>query len=427
MKVQTPRGTRDFLGKDMKLKRIILNKIIENFEKYGFEEAQTPAFENFEILSIKGGGESIKDEIYYFKDKSGRELGLRFDFTVPLARMFSCNPTLPWPYKRYQFGQVWRYDRPGKGRYREFTQADADIVGVRDQSADSELLALLCDCMTSLEIKNYIIRVNSRKIAEGIIKELNLEKKSAEIFRTLDKLDKIGLENVEKELKEKKIKVQKINQLLEFVQIKGKNQTIISKLKEKIKNDIGIEGIWEIERILNFAQNYGIEKQIKLDLSLVRGLDYYTGFIFELKITEGNLNLSCAGGGRYDNLIEKYSKIKTPAVGFSFGIDRLCDILKEKTKLKREGIFIAVQDKNFEPDGIALAQKLRNSGLKVSIELMNRKISKQISYAAGKNFKYLIVLGEKEIKDKKVKVKDLDNRKEVSVEIRKLNKFLLGL
>ncbi len=421
MKVQTPRGTRDLLGKDMKLMTLVLSKIRKSFEKYGFEEARTPAFENFDVLAMKGGGgTAIKDEIYYFQDKSKRELGLRFDFTVPLARMFACNPTLPKPYKRFQIGQVWRYDRPGKGRYREFTQADVDILGVSDQSADTELIGVLCDCMKELGVNKYVIKINSRKIADGIITELELEDRKEDIFRSLDKLEKIGKSGVEKELISKKIPLKKIKQILEFIKIIGQNETIISALKERIKNEIGIEGIWEVERIIKLSKAYGIQDKIKIDLSLIRGMNYYTGFIMELKILGEGLELSCAGGGRYDNLIETYGSLKTHAVGFSFGVDRLCEILKEKIKLKNEGVFIALQNNELEESGIALVQKLRNSNIKSAMALIKRSLSKQIKYAVSKDFKYLIVLGEKEIQDKKVKVKDLGTGKEKTIETKKL-------
>ncbi|MFH1294505.1 MAG: HisS family protein, partial [Candidatus Aenigmatarchaeota archaeon] len=202
MTLQTPRGTRDLVPEEMEKRNRIIDIIRKTYESYGFLPLETPAFESWELLSKKGGGgDAIKDEIYYFKDKSGRELALRFDLTVPLSRFIATNPQIAKPFKRYQIGRVWRYDRPQAGRFREFEQADIDIIGSASMEADAECIAAVSDVLKSLGLKNFVIRVNNRKILNSMIKSLNLEKKAKDIFRILDKMEKAGENETTEELK----------------------------------------------------------------------------------------------------------------------------------------------------------------------------------------------------------------------------------
>lgn len=425
MSYNTPRGTRDFIGKEMKLRRKIIETIREVYRLSGFEEAQTPAFENFNVLSAKGSaGEEIQDEIYYFKDKSNRELGLRFDFTVPLARMVSSNPALPKPFKRFQIGKVWRYDRPGKGRYREFTQADADILGVKSMDAEAECLSIVYNVMARLGIKDYRIRVNSRKIAEGIVLEAGIEEeKVEEVFRSMDKLEKIGREDVAEELEEKGISHQKIEAIMKLINIEGSNEEVLKRIKSKLNNDVGKEGMEDIKKVIQLAEKYEILDKVYLDLSIVRGLEYYTGFIFETEVGKEDVGSVCSGG-RYDNLIELYGGEKTPAVGISFGVDRLYDVLEDEKEENRDGVFIGLVDKDLKNEGIGIAQRLRNENIKTQLNLSDRNLGNQISYADSKGFKKLLIVGERDLKEGKVTVKDLETGEEEKIDLESIEDCL---
>jgi len=298
MKFQPPKGTRDLMPEDAERLNYVKSVVSQVFESFGFRPVYTPAFESFDLLSAKGGlGEAVKDEIYYFKDKSERELGLRFDQTMPLARIMASNPQMPKPFKRYAVGQVWRYDNPQAMRWREFWQADVDIIGSKSLSADAEVVAAACECLDRLGFRDYKVRVNNRKFLDARIGE-SVGAKLAQIYRILDKLDKIGEEGVRSELKK----------------IGCDKKEILSVISDKscAKEDVDIKGF------LKMMRSFGFEKRVEVDASLVRGLEYYTGLVFEISIGFG---VSCGGGGRYDNLIEKVGGQKTEAVGISLGLD----------------------------------------------------------------------------------------------------------
>ena len=214
---QPPRGTRDFLPEDMIKRQFILDKARETFEQWGFDPLDTPAFEDYALLTAKSG-EAVKDEIYYFKDKSDRELGLRFDFTVPMCRVVANNPNLPKPFRRYQLGTVWRYDRPGAGRYREFCQADIDIVGAPGPDADTEVVACACEALRKIGLSNFYVRINNRKVISSFLEGLGVD--AVSVMRTVDKLNKIGEDEVEKELEGKGIKKDDIKSIMKFAKIR---------------------------------------------------------------------------------------------------------------------------------------------------------------------------------------------------------------
>ncbi|NIO21052.1 MAG: histidine--tRNA ligase, partial [Candidatus Aenigmarchaeota archaeon] len=316
---QTPRGTRDFLPIEMIKRDYILETVRKVFESYGFDPLETPAFEEWNLLAKKGsGGEEIKNEIYYFKDKSNRELGLRFDLTVPMARVVAVNPQLSKPFKRYQIGRVWRYDRPQAGRYREFWQADVDIVGAKSVEADLECIVVMVEVLKKLGFEKFSVSLNNRKVLNGMIEFVDIpKKKSPAVFRILDKLEKIGDKDVKKELKSE-INPKKAEKLLELINRRGEPKEILEKeMKVLGSNDTARIGIEELKEIVEKAKVYGIADRIEIDFSLVRGLDldYYTGPIFEISVeTKKNVG-SIAGGGRYDNLIELYGGNWTPATG----------------------------------------------------------------------------------------------------------------
>jgi histidyl-tRNA synthetase len=419
MKFQPPKGTRDFLPEDA----IKLQKIVESvksvFEKYGFEPATTPAFESFGLLSAKGGlGEAVKDEIYYFKDKSNRELGLRFDLTMGLVRMVASNPQLPKPFKRYAIGNVWRYDNPQKLRFREFAQADIDIIGSKSLLADAECLACVCECLDKLGFKDYYIRVNNRKILQKIFEKFVKKEKITEAFRIIDKMDKIGLENVKKELEKKEIDAK----ILELIKISGSNDEVIKKIEKEFGDS---EGLNELKELLRWSETFGIKNRLKIDLSLVRGLDYYTGVVFEVFL---GIKLGCGGGGRYDNLIETVGGQKTCATGISLGLDRIFGVMKERKMLDAQKtvskVFVANVDEKARSDSIKIAQRLRNVGISCQTDLMDRSLTKQLEFANRLGIPYVIVVGDEEIRKNRFKLKDMEKRTEEELPIEEIIKIV---
>ncbi|MFH1255694.1 MAG: histidine--tRNA ligase [Candidatus Diapherotrites archaeon] len=411
MAFQTVRGMRDFLPEQAKKKQAIEDLIRNCFEKYGFEPLQTPIVEEFSLLSAKGsGGEAVKEEIYYFKDKSERELGLRFDLTVPLARICASNPQLAKPFKRYSIGQVYRYDRPGASRYREFTQADVDIVGSDSMLAEAELIALMSEVLQKLGIE-FFVKISSRKLLEEMVSSAGIPKeKAVDCFRSIDKLDKIGWGGVEKELKEKKINAGKLVEVLK--------QNDLKKVEGFLKNKKPIE---ELNELIALLKKIGLEKEVRLDLCLARGLEYYTGTVFEAVAKNGP---SIAGGGRYDKLVELYGGRPSPAVGFSFGVDRLLDLAQEKVKPEqRTRIFIAAIGEKAEVEALALAQKIRAIGIGAEIDLMRRSVSKNLEYLNKKGIPFAVVLGENELKEKAFKLKEMKSGKETRLKFGEVEKL----
>jgi histidyl-tRNA synthetase len=424
MKFQPPRGTRDLAPEEMIRREYIFNVIKDVFEKYGFDPLETPAFESWELLSRKGGGgDAIKDEIYYFKDKSERELGLRFDLTVPLARFVANNPQLPKPFKRYQIGRVWRYDRPQAGRFREFWQADIDIVGSSKMDCEVECLAAVCGILEKLGFKNFFIRLNNRKILNGLVKYMKIkEEKATEIFRSLDKIEKIGKEGVKEEL-EKIIPQNKAIELMTIIETSGKIEDIESKLKCFVNKSKELkEGISELKEIIRKSKLYDINNKIKIDLSLVRGLDYYTSSIFEITVkTKKNVG-SISGGGRYDKLIGLYGGQSLPAVGISLGVDRIYEIMISENMFNpsptKTQVFVVCVNDNVRKDCINIVRELRRYGINTQIDLMGRDIKKQLTYVNSKRIPYALIVGPKEIKEKTYTLRDMKTGKEERVKLK---------
>ena len=396
MKFQPPKGTRDLMPEDAAKMQKIIEIVRAVFERYGFEPLMTPAFESFELLSAKGGlGEAVKDEIYYFKDKSDRELGLRFDLTMPLARVVSSNPQLPKPFKRYAIGEVWRYDNPQALRWRSFWQADVDIVGSASLDADAEIIAVACKALEELGFKDFKIRINDRKILDRFLNSIDV-KDAQTVFRTIDKLEKIGEAAVTEELKSKGVDDKKVKDILKF--IKSSNASEFKPLMKKLAV-------------------YGCEKYIDVDFSLVRGLDYYTGIVFEVNL---GANVSCGGGGRYDNLIKTMGGVDLPATGISLGLDRILESMKNKKLFDEKRTNIKVFVANIGDtikDAIKIAEKLRSEGVSCQTNLMGWTLTKQLEYASKTGIPYAIVIGEKELASKKFKLRNMERKTEEELEL----------
>lgn len=422
MKFQPPKGTRDFLPDEAEKLQRMVDVVRSIFEKYGFQPLFTPAFESFDLLSAKGGlGEAVKDEIYYFKDKSDRELGLRFDLTMPLARVVVSNPQLQKPVKRYIIDRVWRYDNPQKLRYREFWQADIDVVGSKSLLADAECLACICEILDELRF-DYKIKVNNRKLLQDYIKNFVEKEKVFIAMRILDKIDRIGLKGIMEEFKK-----EGLNELASRVVWSdwdySRNRNLTNEMFiKKFKNYDKSGSIDEFKELLNYAKSFGFGNKINLDITLARGLDYYTGLIFEI-IIKGVENISVGGGGRYDNLIKNISGFDVPATGISLGLSRLFELMKETDK-KKNGVFIASVSSDVMSEVVEIAQKLRENNITCSMDLMNRSLSKQLEYANNINVPYVLIIGPEEIKKKKFKLKDMEKKTERELTLEEIIKML---
>ncbi|MEM0359735.1 MAG: histidine--tRNA ligase [Candidatus Diapherotrites archaeon] len=406
MVFQTVRGMQDFLPERARKKQYIECVCRKVFEKYGFSPLETPIVEEFALLAAKGsGGAAIENEIYSFEDKGGRKLGLRFDLTVPLARVVASNKALRLPFKRYQIGRVYRYDRPQAKRYREFTQADIDIVGSKSVLCEFELMAATIEIMQTLGLDFYII-INSRPLLENLALACSVPKeKIAECFRAIDKAEKLGWDESEKELKNAKIETE----IIKFLK-----ENNLEKAEKKVKEkNLDLKGFKEIKELFGLLKEQKLEKFAKAELSLARGLEYYTGLVFEVKLEKGP---SVGGGGRYDKLIALYGGQDLPATGISFGIERLLDSLEEKIPTVPETkVLVVPVNKAFNSGALDLTQKIRSLGINTEMDLMEKGIGKNIEYAEKKGIPFVIVIGERELKEQKFKAKELKTGKETEI------------
>ncbi len=414
-----PRGTRDFLFEEKILRDEVTQVLKSTFELYGFNAFETPAFEKWEVLSSKyAGGAEILKETYKFQDQGKRELGLRYDLTVPLCRVIAANSSLPLPIKRYAIGSVFR-DGPLKlGRYREFVQCDVDIVGSKTGLADAEIVSLTCDAFNALGI-DYVVKVNNRKLLEGLLEVLGVEADKLEtVILTIDKLAKIGREGVQKELVEKRFSIPIAKKILDVILELSELPADQMFLKcEKIigQNAKAKQGLTEMKEVFDFLDSFGKSDKVTLDISLARGLAYYTGLVVEAFAKNSEVKSSIAGGGRYDELIGKFANREAiPAVGISFGLDTINEVLKlqgERVKRKTLVDVYVIPIKTI-PQCISIANQLRSAGIRTAIDLMGRSISKNLEYAGKQGIKYAAIVGPKEAEAKKLTLRNLETGEE---------------
>lgn len=410
-----PRGTKDLLPEEAIKYGYVIDKVRRVFESYGFDEAQTPAIELWSVLTAKCG-EEIERQVFKIE---GGELGLRFDLTVGLARMAAANPTLPKPFKRYFISKVWRYEEPQSGRLREFWQADADIIGVASPQADAEVLAVAVDCAKALGLDNFIVRINNRKVLDAVARVCGVPpSKTLQAFRAIDKLDKVGLEGVREELRLRGLG-EAADRLLEAISLRGPVKVTVEEVAAIVRGDgLGLEGVEELKEIARLAEVYGYADLLLLDLSLARGLDYYTGPVFELNVRgeEGKVG-SVAGGGRYDNLVELLGGPPTPATGISLGIDRVVEMLRRAGKLPdvrtKTKVFVAAASDDVREEALKTAMRLRAEGVSCEVDLMSRKLDRQLKYADAKGIRYVVIVGRREIEEGVFRLRDMLERKEV--------------
>ena len=423
--LEPARGTRDFPPSEKIIRDKVISQIKEIFEIYGFSPLETPTFEKLEILEAKFGAGENSDaisEIYRFKDQGNRELGLRYEFTFALARFVGQNPQLKLPFKRYQIGTVFR-DGPIKaGRYREFYQCDIDVVGVPSVIADAENLTVVRDVFKRLNL-DVIIEVNDRKLLTEIIRYSGIEEKQATpVIISIDKLKKIGIKGVKEELLEKQIPKENIEKLLSLLTEieKGTNQEKLKSLKKLLGET---EGLKEIEELLDYLKNFSVD--VELSPSLARGLGYYTGPIYEVFLKDQTImGGSIAGGGRWDKMIGKYignENQNYSATGLSFGIEPIMDIILKRDGTTRQTVTdLLVIPIKTQKEAIKVTQELRKRGLKVQVDLLERAVSKNIEYADKLGIPFVGFLGEDEIKQNKIKIRDMTSGKEELMDVCKV-------
>jgi len=418
------KGTRDFLPEEMILRQQVLEKIKSVFEVFGFQPLETPALETWEVLSKKGaGGDEILNETYNFKDKGDRMIGLRYDLTVPLARVMASNPNLNLPFKRYQIQSVWRYGDIAKNRFREFLQADIDIMGSEKMNADAEVIACAISVLDSLGFKKFLVRINNRKILEALAKYSGVgDDRIVDVLRSIDKLEKIGIDKVKEELRAKGISDNSVQNILELINIKGEPEIVLKKVEKIIKN----EGIEELKQIISILKKMKVKPKFTIDISLARGLDYYTGPIFEIFAEEGIGSI--AGGGRYDKMIGLFSGKDVPAVGISFGIERIIEVMKERkmieTKKSKVKVFVIAVNDKVRDKVLEVVQILRNKSIQTDYDLRSRSLSKQLNYANSLGIPNVMIVGEKELQKKAVKLRKMDTGKESLVKIKDVARYL---
>ena len=393
------------------------------YSLYGFCALDTPIIEAAEVLLAKGGGETEK-QIYRFM-KGDSDLALRFDLTVPLAKYVAQNyAQLPFPFRRFQVGKVYRGERAQRGRFREFYQADIDVIGdgKLDISNEAEIPSIIYRAFTALGLKRFQIRVNNRKILNGFYAMLGLTEQSGEIMRTVDKLDKIGPDKVKDLLVEAGLTQEQAREILGFTAITGANQEVLAALEGyRGRNEVFDQGLDELTTVTKYLAAFGVpETHFAVDLTIARGLDYYTGTVYETTMLDHPEIGSICSGGRYDNLAEYYTDKQLPGVGISIGLTRLFFVLEDQGYLN-DGLNTAPADALVLPmtedlsPAIALATQLRQAGIRVQIHAEQKKFKQKISYADKLRIPYVIFLGEDEISSGMCAVKDLATGEQVKL------------
>ena len=445
-KPNIPKGTRDFSPIEMAKRNYIFDTIRQVYHLYGFEQIETPAMENLSTLMGKYGDEGdkllfkIQNSGDYFANVTDEELlsrnstklaskfcekGLRYDLTVPFARYVVLHRSeLQMPFKRFQIQPVWRADRPQKGRYREFYQCDADIVGSDSLLNEVELMQIVDEVFSRFGVR-VCIKINNRKILSGIAEVLGEADKIVDITVAIDKLDKVGLDNVNAELAEKGVKPESIEKLRPIIELSGTNKEKLQVIRQFLaESEVGLKGVEESEYILNMLDALNLKNQLELDLTLARGLNYYTGAIFEVKALDVQIG-SITGGGRYDNLTGVFGMPGLSGVGISFGADRIFDVLNQLDLYPKESfngtqlLFVNFGEKEATYT-LPLLAKVRNAGIRAEIYPDSSKMKKQMGYANSKNIPFVAIIGEDEMAKSSIMLKDMEKGDQLAVTIDEL-------
>ncbi|MDO5570751.1 MAG: histidine--tRNA ligase [Bacteroidales bacterium] len=445
-----PKGTRDFTPEEMAKRNYIFNTIKDVYHLFGFQQIETPAMEMLSTLMGKYGEEGDKllfkilNSGDFLKDVNSDDLqekninrlaaqmcekGLRYDLTVPFARFVVMHrDEISFPFKRYQIQPVWRADRPQKGRYREFFQCDADVVGSNSLLNEVELIQIIDEVFSRFKI-NVAIKMNNRKILSGIAEIIGAPEKIVDITVAIDKLDKIGLDKVNEELRSKDISDEAISMLQPIILLEGSNRDKIATLKNVLSaSETGLKGVEELEFILDKTDTMGVRSQLDLDLTLARGLNYYTGAIFEVKALDVQIG-SITGGGRYDNLTGVFGMPGVSGVGISFGADRIFDVLNQlnlypSDSLKTTKLLFVNFGTQEETFCLSVLQKLRKEGISSEIYPEAAKMKKQMGYADSKKIPFVALVGANEMAEGKINLKNMTTGEQTMVTVDEIIEIL---
>src|SRR5947209_8687470 len=418
-----PRGMRDILPEQMIRRQYVIDVVRGVFEEFGFEPLSTPAVELADTLMGKYGPDAER-LIYNATYGDGKDrLALRYDLSVPLCRVVGMYPDLPKPFKRYQIAPVWRAERPQKGRYREFYQCDADTVGSASMLADAEILNVIYEVLRRLGFKRFVININDRKILTGIGQFSGVPGELlGGLYRSIDKLEKIGLAGVREELRRNEIPDDVIEKMLDLLQIEGENEAVLASLRDRLGSyPVALEGIDELEEIIGSLKALDIPEEFyQVKFAMVRGLEYYTGPIYETTIEEPRMP-SITGGGRYDELVGMFSQRNYPATGTSIGIERIIDAMEELNMFPPNvgktvaQVLVTVFDKTLVNASLQMANTLRLGELKTEMYFEQDPLGTQLRYAGKKGIPYVVILGPDEVAAGQVTVRDLMRKEQQTV------------
>jgi histidyl-tRNA synthetase len=423
-------GMRDFVPERMIARQRVIAILRDVFERHGFEPIDTPALEYYETLAGKYG----EDEklIYHFADHGGREIGLRYDLTVPLARFVAVHRNeLTFPFKRYHIGPVWRADRPQKGRYREFWQCDADTVGTQSMLADADIVSIVIESLTAVNMPNFVVHINHRKLLESLALYAGVEpQRAGGVYRAIDKLSKIGQDGVVAELEKAGVEAQSARQIVELVSISGSPDVVLGSVAERLEGiELAREALDDLDKLFSYLAALGAPAEhYEFDLALARGLEYYTGPVFETMVDEPKIG-SLGGAGRYDGLIGMFSSQELPAVGMSLGLERIIDVAEELGLLNFgttvSQVLVTIFDTDSVTSSLAVASELREAGLRTETFLEEgRDLGRQLRFAGRRGIPYAIIAGPDERDRGVVTVRDMETGQQDEVQRGTVARFL---
>ncbi len=428
---RTLKGFRDYLPEEMIPRQEMLRTLEDVFRRFGFLPLMTPALEYSDILTGKYGdeGDSL---LYRFLDNGKRDVALRYDLTVPLARVVAQYPALPRPFRRFQIAPVWRAEKPARGRFREFYQCDGDIVGSNDVVADSEIIQMGAEMLISLGIEDFTIRINNRKVLSGLMSDVGVEPGEEEmgVLRTIDKLPKIGEEKTRDLLSsENQLNSDSIDRVFDFLSIQGSIEEILNRLSGFFaEGSIGELGTKELKEVFSFLEAVGLSEKLAIDLSIARGLNYYTGTIYETFLGGLPGFGAVMSGGRYDGLIGTFCKEDIPGVGISLGIDRLLAGLEELNLIKKKAttssVLVTIFDEDLVAPAAIAAKLIRDSGIPCELYPQAAKLKKQLKYAERTGKSLVVIIGSDEHEKNVVQVKDLNMSKQFEVALSDLPSWI---
>ncbi len=425
MPFERPRGTRDYLPAECEERRAVIERIRGVFERYGYGEVITPAFEHLELLTAKAG-EEVVDQIYAFADKSGRRLGLRFELTTPIARVVAEKPDLPKPLRFYYVQPVWRYEEPQRGRLREFWQAGVELIGVPGPPGDAEVVAVMVRALREAGLSNFTVHVNDRRIVEGLLEWVGVRPEAVpEALRAIDKLEKRGADYVRDELGKLVGDRSRLERLMGILERRNPLDVPLGDLPEKVG-----AGVKALEELLDeLSSGYGLSSCVTPDLTVVRGLDYYTSIVYEVKTPLGGELGSVAGGGRYDDLVKLVGGPPLPATGMAIGLERLIEALRAEGALRpqgRRGVVVVPVGQGLRREAVRVAEALRGSGLAAVVEYAERSLSSSLEAADKRGYRYAVIVGRREIESGLLTVRDLEKWEERRLRLDQLIELLRG-